>query len=280
MPELAEVEHARTRLERVAVGRVLERVVCAEDDIVFASEGGAGACRRALTGKRVEFAHRRGKYHWLVLSSGPHPVFHLGMTGTWREPDDRPLVLSSSPKEVDRAWPPRFTKLHLVFDDGGELAMTNARRLGRVFLKDNPRNDKPVGALGFDPWTDMPSLADFRSLLVRRRRAVLKGLLLDQKFAAGVGNWIADEVLFQAGIDPRRRVGSLSDPEVAALHRTLRRVVATAVGVDARKDRFPASWLFHHRWGKNADAKTAGGDAIEFVQIAGRTTAWVPSKQC
>ena len=108
---------------------------------------------------------------------------------------------------------------------------------------------------------------------------MLKGLLLDQGFAAGVGNWIADEVLYQAGLDPRRRAGELSDAERARLRLKLRHVVRTAVRADARKDRFPKSWLFHHRWGKNRDARTSRGELIEFLEIGGRTTAWVPSRQ-
>jgi len=166
-----------------------------------------------------------------------------------------------------------------VLEDGGELAYTNARRLGRVLFRDAPLEEKPLRKLGFDPLTDMPSLRAFRERIGRRRRAVLKALLLDQKFAAGVGNWIADEVLYQAEIDPRRRVAELDAEEVARLHAKLRYVIATAVKADARKSALPKRWLFHRRWGKDAAARTHDGRPIEFVEIGGRTTAWVPSVQ-
>ncbi len=52
-----------------------------------------------------------------------------------------------------------------------------------------------------------------------------------------------------------------------------------AVRVDADKTRFPRSWLFHHRWGKDDDARTHRGERIEHATVAGRTTAWVPSVQ-
>lgn len=278
MPELPEAEHTRKILERLAAGRVVARAEVADDPIVFEGRAPSWVSTR-LTGRRVVAAHRRGKYLWLELDEGPHPILHLGMTGTVRARGDEPLRLSSSPKEVDRAWPPRFTKLVLTFDDGGELAFTNARRLGRVLFRDAPRDEAPIGKLGFDPLTDLPAPKDFAALLARRRRAVLKSLLLDQGFSAGVGNWIADEVLYQAGLDPRRRVESLSKAEVARLRAKLKHVVETAVRVDARKDAFPNTWLFHHRWGKDADARTADGERIEHLEIGGRTTAWVPSRQ-
>jgi len=278
VPELPEAEHTRGILERVAVGRGISRVFAAEDEIVFEGRTSRSVVKR-LKGRRIVAARRRGKYLWLELDVGPHPILHLGMTGTVRFRGDRPLKLSSSPGAVDRAWPPRFSKLVLSLDDGGELAFTNARRLGRVLFRDAPREEKPISRLGFDPLTDMPSLTRFEARIRRRPKAILKALLLDQTFSAGVGNWIADEVLYQAALDPRRRVASLSAVEIARLRTKIRHVIKTAVRVDARKDAFPKSWLFHHRWGKDAEARTSKGERIEHLEIGGRTTAWVPWRQ-
>ncbi len=278
MPELPEAEHARSLLDHWVVGRVVTDVDAADDPIVFEKRSPA-AVSAALQGRRVEAAHRKGKFLWLELDEAPHPIVHLGMTGQLRTRGDEPLVLESSPQEVDRTWPPRFTKLRLRLSDGGELAFTNARRLGRVLLRADPTGEAPIAKLGFDPLTSMPSYEDFAARLARRPRAVLKALLLDQGFAAGVGNWIADEVCYQAGLDPRRRVGDLSDAERQRLRKKIRHVVRTAVKADARKDRFPRSWLFHHRWGKDPGARTHDRQPIEFVEIGGRTTAWVPTRQ-
>ena len=96
---------------------------------------------------------------------------------------------------------------------------------------------------------------------------------------AGVGNWIADEMLYQAGVDPRRRASSLTDAELRRLRQRIRSVVATAVRYDSDSDRFPRRWLFHNRWGKNALATTSRGERIHYVTVGGRTTAWVPTVQ-
>lgn len=276
MPELPEVERGRRIAERAAAGRRIERVVCSDDRIVYKGVTPA-RFRRSLTGRRVVASHRRGKYLWFELDERPWPVFHFGMTGAFHLPGADGLVLKASPAP-GREWPPRFSKVRFVFDDGGELAMTNARRLGRIRLLDDPPNNPPIRDLGFDPLLDLPSPTAFREL-VASRRVTLKGLLLDQSFAAGVGNWIADEVLFQAKLDPRRPAAGLSTAEIGRLRTRLRSVVAKAVEADAESSRFPPSWLFHHRWGKDESATTSAGERIEFLTVAGRTTAWVPARQ-
>jgi len=278
VPELPEVEHARRVLEELASGRRIERVTASKDDLVFAEQRGARLAR-ALEARRIEAAMRHGKWMWLELERAPHLLVHLGMTGSWRTPNDTPQRLESSAREIDRSWPPRFTKLHLVLEGGREIALTDGRRLGRVVMRNDPRNESPIVELGFDPLLGMPSFTRFRSLVERRKRAVIKALLLDQSFAAGVGNWIADEVLFQAELDPRRTVGSLDAAELRRLHAKIASVVKIAVAADAVSERYPKSWLFHHRWGRDPDARTSRGERIVHIDVAGRTTAWVPSRQ-
>src|SRR5262249_3108444 len=96
---------------------------------------------------------------------------------------------------------------------------------------------------------------------------------------AGVGNWIADEVLYQARIAPRRAARSLSRDEIRRLRAALRSVVETAVAARADSDRYPKSWLFHHRWGRNAAAVTRRGEQSRHHTVGGRTSAWVPAIQ-
>lgn len=278
MPELPEVERARKLIEQIAVGRTIEQVRCADDEIVFVGVSPRTVARR-LKGRTVVASRRRGKQMWWELDQRPWPLFHFGMTGQFVTPQAGPLRLAAhGRKALDRSWPPKFWKIHLWLDDGSELAMTNSRRLGRIRLQQDPEHEDPIARLGFDPLYEMPSAADFAERL-RKRRGVLKAVLLDQGFAAGVGNWMADEILYQARIDPRRRGTELSVAEAQRIHAKLGEIVRTAVEVDADKSRFPRSWLFHHRWGKDAEARTAKGEAIEHLELGGRTTAWVPAVQ-
>ena len=115
--------------------------------------------------------------------------------------------------------------------------------------------------------------------LLARRHAPIKAVLLDQGTFAGVGNWIADEVLFQARIRPDRAASALTPSEVGRLRSRLLWIVRRAVAVGADSDRFPRGWLFHRRWGRDATARTARGERIVHHTIGGRTTAWVPARQ-
>ena len=285
MPELPEVEYGRKIAEAVLGGKRITRARAADDRIVFSGRDPAEV-HAALEGARVLAVHRHGKYLYAQLEGRPYALIHFGMTGALRARAHDPLKLAAHGAAVDDAWPPRFAKLELWVEGSdpagdADLVFVNARRLGRVRFFERPgpeSDDASLAALGFDPLLAMPRLDAFRRLL-RARRTKLKGLLLDQSFAAGVGNWIADEVLYQARLDPRRRANALSPDEERALHRSLRDVIRRAVAVDADKERFPRGWLFHVRWGKQAGAETAAGEPVEFLTVAGRTTAWVPSRQ-
>jgi formamidopyrimidine-DNA glycosylase len=278
MPELPEVERARGAAARVAVGRRITGVRVADDPIVFGRLA-PGRLRTALLGRRVQAVRRHGKHLWFELDERPWPTFHFGMTGGFHVPGRGTVrLVSHGTRPRGDVWPPRFLKLLLAFDDGGALAFADARRLGRVRLRQDPRREPPVSLLGFDALREVPSFDEFRARL-RGRTAPVKALLLDQSFAAGVGNWIADEVLYQARIAPHRRVHTLTTDELRRLRGRLRAVVATSVRARNDSDRYPRRWLFHDRWGRNPLAVTAVGHAIRHVTIAGRTTAWVPAVQ-
>jgi formamidopyrimidine-DNA glycosylase len=272
VPELPEVEHYRRVAAKVAEGRSIVRAWCARDDIVF--ETPPREVKRALAGRQVTGAGRHGKYLWLELDRRPWPLLHFGMTGMLVAPGERELTLRSgiATGRYPGDWPPRFARLRLWLDDGGELCMTDARRLGRIRLRDDPRNEAPLSDLGFDPLLGMASARRFAAE-VRRRRCPIKALLLDQGFAAGVGNWIADEVLFQSGLDPRRLAGALTDAEIERLRRAIARVVRAAVRVDAQSGAYPAGWLFHRRWAAHLPR------GLERTTVAGRTTVFAPARQ-
>lgn len=128
-----------------------------------------------------------------------------------------------------------------------EVAFVDARRLARIRLCADPLNEPPISKLGFDPILSMPTLEQFAPQ-VRRRGNPIKSLLLDQNFSAGVGNWVADEILFHSRIHPEQRPNTLTDVQIATLHEKMVYVCRTAIDVNAEASKFPESWLFRHRW--------------------------------
>jgi formamidopyrimidine-DNA glycosylase len=172
---------------------------------------------------------------------------------------------------------PSHIKLDLSLSNGKRLVYRNMRRIGKVRLLEDATAVPPVSTLGPDPLEQGLDVKELISILAKRK-APIKAVLLDQKVFAGVGNWIADEVLYQAKLSPHRRCTTLSEKDIRRMHLCLMRILNKAVEVQADSSRFPKSWLFHHRWGKKAE-QDAKGNAIRFDQVGGRTTAWVPSRQ-
>ncbi|KAI1118361.1 formamidopyrimidine-DNA glycosylase [Nemania sp. NC0429] len=297
MPEIAEIARVTHFLRHHLVGKTIAKVVAQDDASVFGKVGTSGAAfQAALAGKRVVAAGSQGKYFWLQLSAAPHPVMHLGMTG-WvhirgeQTASVRYAEMATGPDK--EAWPPRYWKFHLETETEGDgdapvcVAFTDARRFGRIRLVDCPgaeiRSNSPLVENGPDPVVDRERFTEeYLREKMRKRHVPIKALLLDQAMISGIGNWVGDEVLYQASLHPEQYSDDFSDAEVARLHAAVCYVCDTAVDCLGDSDRFPEDWLFLHRWGKGKkDAAKAlpSGEKITFLQVGGRTSCIVPSRQ-
>lgn len=212
MPESVEIEYYRRLAER-ALGRGVVGVDA--PDAWFLKEGlTADALAEALVGRSFVDARRIGKLLLLdTADGGPTVGLRFGMTGSLLVDgvagvDD----LQYSSQRDEPAW----DRVTFRFADGGDLRIRDQRRLGGVLL------DPDESRLGPDVLTITP--AGLRGALAGST-APVKARLLDQARVAGVGNLIADEVLWRAGVDPARPAGSLTPAELRRLHRHLRTTV-------------------------------------------------------
>lgn len=280
MPELPEVETVCRTIRHALEGQRIAQVEVVRDSIVF-GKASPKAVEEALLGRTVKSIGRRGKYFWLTLSGeGPAVFGHLGMSGWVREVGREGTRLhghGEAPFE-DEQGRPRFLKLGIRARSGRGVVLTDPRRLGRVWLGPDAERDPRVKRLGPDAFDELPSVKELATLF-GRRKIPIKAVLLDQGALAGIGNWIADEVLYQARIAPKRAAASLTAAEVAALRRAIVSVLARAVKVGADYKKFPKSWLFEHRWGGTRGSEQIGGQRIVREEVGGRTTAWVPTRQ-
>lgn len=279
MPELPEVETVRRVFDRVLTGKTIIEAEVAPDEIVLQGAEPL-ALQSRLEGAPVAGTGRKGKYWWIDLGDRGVLFGHLGMAGWVREigaPTIRIREHGNAPLE-DKDGRPKFLKLRLRADDGREVVMTDGRRLARLWTADSAEADERVRALGPDVWNEPPTAGQLQTIL-GKRMAPIKAILLDQTVFAGVGNWIADEVLYQAGIAPKRLGASLTLNEIQTLSEKLYQIVDLAVAVGADKGQFPEDWLFHARWGGAKGDETFRGEPLVREPVGGRTTAWVPTKQ-
>ncbi|OTA81246.1 hypothetical protein M434DRAFT_401436 [Hypoxylon sp. CO27-5] len=292
MPEIAEVARVVHFLRQHLVGKTIKKVIAPDDNNVFGKVGTSGlAFEKALTGKKVVEVGSQGKYFWMVLSSPPHAVMHLGMTG-WvqirgiQTGYTRYIERTKGDKEQ---WPPKFWKFHLETDGNPkvEVAFTDARRFGRVRLVDCPGKDirkhSPLVENGPDPVVDKDIFTEeYLKKKMKSRHVPIKALLLDQTTISGIGNWVGDEILYQAKLHPEQYCDEFDDADISTLYKTIRYVCETAVEKLGDSDQFPEDWLFKHRWGKGKkDAATTlpNGDKITHITVGGRTSCIVPSVQ-
>ncbi len=211
MPELPEVETTVRGLARVLEGERIERVEVRRDgmrrdfppDLV-----------QALTGAQVTGLGRRAKYGIVHTDRGRSMIFHLGMSGRWR----------IDPETLEKHD-------HLVLETARHrLALNDARRFGSVDLVEEAALDAwpAFAALGPEPLGDGLTAQHLRAA-TKGRIPALKLLLLDQRVVAGLGNIYVCEALWRARIDPRKRGGKVSGPQLERLVPAIRAVLEQSI---------------------------------------------------
>jgi formamidopyrimidine-DNA glycosylase len=231
MPELPEVETLARRLREPMIGRTIEEVTIYWKRTV--ARPAPKEFARMLRGCTVQAIDRRAKYlvftlHGLEASTGAPSrsrttlflLIHLRMSGKLS------VVDGGAPIE-------KHDRVMFHLDDGQQLRFNDVRKFGKMWVVLDP--EEVTGSIGPEPLAADFNLPKFRAL-VQSRSGVIKPLLLNQAFLAGVGNIYADESLWRARIHPLRRAASLSDEEIAALYRSIRQVLRQAIedeGTDA-----------------------------------------------
>ncbi|KAJ6807888.1 formamidopyrimidine-DNA glycosylase isoform X2 [Iris pallida] len=275
MPELPEVEAARRAIEENCIGKSIRKCVVAEDPKVIDGVP-RSLFESSLVGKTIVASLRKGKNLWLQLDSPPFPSFQFGMAGAIYIKGVAVTEYKRSAVSATDEWPSKYSKVFIELEDGLEFSFTDKRRFAKVRLLQDPKAVPPISELGPDALLEPMKLDQFVDSLGKKKIAI-KALLLDQSYISGIGNWIADEVLYQARIHPLQVAASLSKENCGSLHRCIKEVIQYAVEVDADSSRFPIDWLFHFRWGKKSGK--VSGKKIEFITAGGRTSAFVPELQ-
>ncbi len=277
MPELAEVEFCRRQWDPGL--RVKINAIRLHPRTRIFRDVAPSTLRRKLVGATLRSSRAHGKRLFFSLASRHHLEIHLGMAGR--------LFYAGGDEYRPAAhdhFVLRLKKGILVFND--------YRQFGRILLHagDRPWVDLPPEAL--DPAFTIELVI---RILDRHSRSAIKPLLLEQEFFPGVGNWMADEILWRTRRHPATPAGKI-DP--AILRRETRAVCRGALHHVAEKPLAhpskklahhleppawgspPPAWLFQHRWKNGGRCPRRGcGAPLQRTTIRQRTTCYCPACQ-
>ena len=264
MPELAEVEYFRRRWD-VGLGRKVSAVHLNTKARIGRGVA-AAALTKALAGAKLVESFAAAKQMAFRFSGGAWIGVHLGMTGR--------LEAGDAERE-----PTPYDHFKLLMTGGKELVFVDPRQFGRVLFWQGD---------GVPPWWEKipPAILSpeftvgvVEVFLRRRARTAIKPVLLMQERFPGIGNWMADEVLWRAGFHPQAKAGSFGPRSVRKLHATLREVCAEAMDVIGKDwSDPPDTWLFNHRW-KDGGRCPRSKKPLVREDVGGRTTCWSPERQ-
>lgn len=272
MPELPETTVISEDIRALVGGKKVLRAAVFRPDVTNVEMGEFG---EKLVGRTLLGTGRRGKI--ITLDFGEVVgVIHLVISGRvlrlsgWQEPDRmNTAILEFEDEETSLVL--AFTRLWLGY--------FNLYGPGEV------ENHPLISRLGPDPFSEGFTV-DYLTRAFRRK-ANIKGLLLDQSVIAGLGNIYVDEVLFAAGVHPTRRADTLSLEERESIYTATRDILRRAIALrgttfDSYHDAFGETGEFQHQlqvFTRSGKPCPACGTEIVKSKVAGRGTHVCPTCQ-
>jgi formamidopyrimidine-DNA glycosylase len=258
LPELPEVEAFKSYIKRCLLYEIKDFDVRDERFFVTTIKD----FRNKLIGNHFESVDRRGKFLIVNLHlDSLKLVFHFGMTG------DLNYTKSGTPRE-------KYVRLVFLFLNGYELRVIDQRRFGKVHLVESVDEIKTIRNMGLEP-LEMDEKA-FLEECNRHPRRMVKSFLMDQSIIAGIGNMYSDEILFQVGVRPHRKMMSLTEEEKARIFRGTKSILRKVVEANADFNQFKNFLLLFR--GKGKSCPRCGGD-IETLKMNNRTSYYCPKCQ-
>lgn len=272
MPELPEVESVRLGLEKAVVGKTIQDVSVYWPRII--DSPAVDEFINHLKGQLIESVGRRGKFLLIYLNDYVL-ISHLRMEGKY--------FIKARQDNIEK-------HTHVIFHLKGNLDLryNDVRKFGRMTLVERGTEDahKSLIKLGPEPVETDLSFENMKAYLSNKSRAI-KTILLDQAMVTGVGNIYADEILFQAKINPKTPGYTLSDQELKKLRQAIIEIIAEAIKHGGSTIRTYHNMLgedgsyqnFHQVYGKRGEPCPRCNNPIEKIQLNGRGTHYCPHCQ-
>ncbi len=268
MPELPEVEAVCRNLRRDALGAAIVHLRVERPSTARPQD--PAMLEREAAGRTIDAVERRGKNILLHLSGARVLHVHLRMTGNlYVIPDVR--------------FRPAASRLWMELEGGKGLIFEDSRVLGKVHLHPNSDLEKVLKDVGVEPLSDAFTFDYFRRV-AKASGQPSKIFLMDQRRVAGLGNIYAAEVLFRAGVNPRKAACALSTPKITKLYgaivEVLHEAVESAASAYSEPGRFSEGESFPCAvYDREGEPCLHCGRAIKRIPQGGRSTYYCPQCQ-
>jgi formamidopyrimidine-DNA glycosylase len=251
MPELPEVEMFRRYFDQTALKQKISDVQITHPKVV----GGQEQQLISLVGDQFQKSQRWGKNLFVETSEKKIVLMHFGMTGN--------LEYYSSSMES-----PKYARVIFEFDNGFNLAYVSKRMFGRIGLTSSVGayvDDKSIAVDAMEISKDK-----FIKVLASKKKNI-KTALLDQTVTAGVGNWIADEILYQAKIYPTTPTQNLNEDQLSTIYHSMQDIIGVAIDVEAVREALPLHFIT--RYGRKTSIECPScHHTIDRTEVGGRGT--------
>jgi formamidopyrimidine-DNA glycosylase len=296
MPELPEVESLRRSLVPYVIGKKIESIQVKKPKLV----SGNGTKRKEsqekvdefvteLSGEVFKNADRRAKNLIFEFESGKILLVHLKMTGQLVYKDDDHFTFGGHPiEDSEKQLPHKHS--HVIFKlNEGTLYYNDTRMFGYLLYCPSRAAldaESHFEGLGIEP-EDPGFTLEFFKEKMKKKSATLKTLLLNQQVVVGLGNIYCDEVCFEAGILPDRKVDTLTDEELKNLYHTITRIIPTAIEMggssvanyllaDGSRGNYAREHKVYLKGGRDCEIC---GNELQKMKIASRTTVFCTTCQ-
>jgi formamidopyrimidine-DNA glycosylase len=255
MPELPEVETFRKYIEATCFDQNIVGILCADERLL---KKDLEAFKEQLIGTSFTSSHRTGKYLFLETTGEATLVLHFGMTG-------RPAYFYGLEAR------PRFAHIVYQFENGYNFGFENRRKFGWNDLTTDIQTYEHNKGLNTDARSI--SFEDFQKA-ISKRKTYIKPVIMDQSVTAGIGNWMADDICYQAKIHPKKKVPDLSEEQLKKVFDAMKTVIEVAIKEEAVYKNFPKDFFIHIR--EEGAICHHTGAKIEKITVGGRTTYFSP----
>ncbi len=252
MPELPEVETTVRGLRKNILGLIIKSVWT---DLTTSDKRKCDTVanikyfktfKKEVVGRKILSVERRAKNILINLSGKSRKtiLIHLKMTGH--------LLYGKYKRDPIN----RFIHFTITFKNGEKLYFSDMRKFGKITLLDTKvaRDSKHLNNLGPEPLEKSFGFAKFKERLDKKPRGKIKTVLMDQGVLAGIGNIYSDEILWQAGIHPEKRVVAIKEPELKLMFKAIKEILAKSIdfGGDSMSDYrnihgLPGKFQLHHQ---------------------------------